>query len=142
MSTLNNADHIDAFRENSYRLDKTASDTKSTRFFICIETVQEKLYWYNQYGGILTSSNAIIFPCALSDENIGVMIWRTRCNNPVNHLLVYDVLSKSCYLFKRSWASSLRCGVTDKKYSSELKFSCTYFCFLISFHHNLSFIGQ
>ncbi len=80
MSTQNNADHIDSFRENSYRLDKTASDTKSTRFFICIETVQEKLYWYNQYGAILTSSNAFIFPCALCDENIGVMIWRTRCN--------------------------------------------------------------
>jgi hypothetical protein len=112
MSTLNNADHIEAFRENSYRLDKTASDTKYTRFFICIETVQEKLYWYNQYGAILTSSNAFIFPCGLSDGNIGLMIWRTRCNSPVNHLLVYDVLSKSCYLFKRSWTASLRCDLT------------------------------
>ena len=33
MSTLNSADHIASFRENSYRLDKTASETKSTRFF-------------------------------------------------------------------------------------------------------------
>ena len=110
MSTLNNADHIDSFRENSYRLDKTASDTKSTRFFVCIETVQEKLYWYNQYGAILTSSNAFIFPCALSDGNIGVMIWRTRCNKPINHLLLYDVKTNSGYLFKRSW-TTLHCDV-------------------------------
>ena len=37
MSTINNADHIDSFRENSYRLDKTASDTKSTRFLSALK---------------------------------------------------------------------------------------------------------
>ena len=61
MSTLNSADHIASFRENSYRLDKTASETKSTRFFICIETRQEKLYWYNQYSAFLPHQMPLFF---------------------------------------------------------------------------------
>ena len=81
MSTLNNYDYIEAFRDYSYRLDKNASETKSTRFLIWIEMRQEKLYWYDQiYSAFLTSSNAFIFPCALSDGTFGLMIWRTRCS--------------------------------------------------------------
>ncbi len=108
MSTLNNADHIDSFQENSYRLDKTASDTKSTRFIVCIETVQEKFYWYNQYGAIRTLSMLLFF---LVRCPIGVMIWRIRCNKPINHLLLYDVKSKSCCIIKRVW-TTLHCDVS------------------------------
>ena len=111
MSTLNDSEYVEKFRGNSYRLDKTASETKATRFWVCIETQQEKLYWYDQYSAILTSSNAFIFPCALSDGNIGVMIWRTRCTKPVNHLLVYDVKTKKCHLVKRAWFY-LSCDIT------------------------------
>ena len=100
MSTQNSEDFIAIFRGYSYRLDKNASETKATRFVACLETTQEKLYWYNQYSGILTSSSAFIFPCGLSDGTIGVMIWRTRDTRPVNNCL--KCLS-NCYDELKSW---------------------------------------
>ena len=52
---------------------------------------------------MMTASNAYIFPCGLSNGTIGLMIWRSRCNKPVNHLLIYDCKDKVCYILKRSW---------------------------------------
>ena len=54
MSSQNSEDYIAEFRGFSYRLDKTASETKATRFVACLETIQEKIYLYDQYSGILT----------------------------------------------------------------------------------------
>ncbi len=105
MSAQNSEDFIASFKGYSYRLDINASETRASHFVVCLETIQEKLYCYNQYSGILTSSNAFIFPCALSDEIIGLMIWRTRDARPVNHLLVYNTDSKTCHLIKRNWTN-------------------------------------
>lgn len=94
---------------NTYSVAVNGSDTAQTTYFINHETLQRLLYWYEQYHGMLTPKYAFIFPSVLSDGTIGIVIWRTRCNRPANHLLKYDPKTKTASLDKTNWMKKVTC---------------------------------
>ena len=56
------------------------------------------LYWYNPFHGMITGSVSFLCPVGLECGLILAALWRTRCSNPVNHLLLFDPKIKECNL--------------------------------------------
>ena len=114
-------DYLESHNGLTYCLIINASGTSTTQLYVCVEKLQRKLYWYDQYMAILNTMSAFIFPCGLSDGTIGVCIWRTRCNRPKNHLLVYQPNTKECFLITTSWITSLQCDLSIKFDQDEVR---------------------
>ena len=57
-------------------------------------------YWYNSFHGIMTEKIQLLCPFYLESGIIVVALWRTRCNSPVVHVIMFDVKTALCSLSK------------------------------------------
>lgn len=94
----NSSDFIAEFNGMSYKYVKAATESVATKLFVCIELVVPMLYWYNPFHGFLTSKKTFICPMGLSNGHVLVAMWRTRCNRPTFHAVLYDPSDDTCYL--------------------------------------------
>jgi hypothetical protein len=74
------------------------TETAKTKFFICLEMIVPLLYWYNPFHGMITGSVSFLCPVGLASGLILVALWRTRCSNPVIHILLFNPKIKECHL--------------------------------------------
>ena len=52
------------------------------------------------FHGILTDKVQLICPCYLMSGLILVALWRTRCNSPVIHVVLFDEKAGFCLMSK------------------------------------------
>jgi hypothetical protein len=84
----------------SYQAAHDTTETGRTKYFYCLELVVSLLYWYNAFHAILTEKMQLICPCYLTDGMILVALWRTRCNSPVTHAILFATKTGLCFLCK------------------------------------------
>lgn len=84
------------------RVDSPTSIKPGTRHFVDTENKREDLYWYTEYSIIMTSYNLMVEYCALSNGDVVVGVWETRCNNPFVAILLCTASSSftECVLMK------------------------------------------
>jgi hypothetical protein len=75
------------------------SSMTRTHHFNVKGRISEELYWYQQYAAILTPSHAYLEFCALSNGDVCVGVWETRCAKPFHALLVFMKQKEQCELF-------------------------------------------
>ena len=88
----------------TYQAAHDANETGRTKYFYCLELVVPLLYWYNPFHGILTDQKHILCPCYLDNGMILVALWRTRCNSPVMHAILFDEKNESCSMCKDAYS--------------------------------------
>jgi hypothetical protein len=69
-----------------------------TSHFIVRGRVSHKLYWYQQFAAILTPSQVYVEFCALSNGDVCVGVWETRCSRPFHALLMFRLDKDRCEL--------------------------------------------
>jgi hypothetical protein len=72
-----------------------------------------KIYWWEVYHGIISSSYTFVCPCRLEGNNwVLCLILKTRCNNPHFDCLIYDMDMDKCFVLKstvQTWYNSFTC---------------------------------
>ena len=99
----NLVDYVAPWNNCNYMYVKSATESVQTKLFCCVEMTVPLLYWYTPYHGILTSKMHFICPVGLTNGLVLVALWRTRCNDPINHAIFYDPVKDECYMKKQGW---------------------------------------
>ena len=90
-------------REVEFRVDESAlvgvSSMPRTHHFIARDRLSEKLYWFEQFAAISTPSHVYVELCALSNGDVCLGVWETRCNRPFHALLIFRQECGKCELF-------------------------------------------
>ena len=90
-------------REVEFRVDESAlvgvSSMPRTHHFIARDRLSEKLYWFEQFAAISTPSHVYVEFCALSNGDVCLGVWETRCNRPFHALLIFRQECGKCELF-------------------------------------------
>ena len=79
--------------------DAAISIMKNTHHFFVVGRERLKLYWFEQYGAIMTPSHQYVEYCSLSNGDVIVGVWETRCNRPFHAILVWRRPTGKCELF-------------------------------------------
>jgi len=91
----------------SYQAAHDTTETGRTKYFYCLELVVSLLYWYNAFHAILTEKMQLICKCYLTDGMILVALWRTRCNSPVTHAILFATKRDCVFCAKQQEPSLL-----------------------------------
>jgi hypothetical protein len=90
-------------KENHYYKDESAQNGVTamprTHHFLVQGYEPKKLFWYEQYAALMTPSHAYFEFCALSNGDVCVGVWETRCNRPFHAILIYQTAKRKCELF-------------------------------------------
>jgi hypothetical protein len=90
-------------KENNYYMDESAQNGVTTmprtHHFHVQGREPKKLYWFEQYAALMTPSHAYFEFCALSNGDVCVGVWETRCNRPFHAMLIYHPTKCKCELF-------------------------------------------
>ena len=85
-----------------YLLDETKHfgvSSMGQTFHFCVRGREShKLYWYEQFAAVMTPMHTYIEFCGLSNGDVCVGVWETRCNRPFHALLIYRKGKKVCEL--------------------------------------------
>jgi hypothetical protein len=92
-----NDTHLQVYADESAQYGVTSMP--NTHHFYVRDRESHKLYWYEQFAGILTPSHLYVEFCALSNGDVCVGVWETRCSRPFHALLVYRTAKERCELF-------------------------------------------
>jgi hypothetical protein len=90
-----------------YRQDDAISSQAQTYHFIVGEREREKLYWYTEYACIMTNYNIYVEMCGMSNGDVILAVWETRCARPFQSILVWrkkedDVVLVKCADYRRA----------------------------------------
>jgi hypothetical protein len=94
------------------RKDPSVSHKAKTYHFRAREHEYLFLYWFEQYGAIMTPDHLYVEFCKLSSGDVIVGVWETRCDRPFHAILVYHIHENSCELFTVSDFRSIHPDVT------------------------------
>lgn len=72
-----------------YRDDEVAAIQPQTFHFNVKDRKREKLYWFTEYAAIMTSYNLYVEYCGMSNGDIILGVWETRCARPFQAVLVW-----------------------------------------------------
>jgi hypothetical protein len=73
-----------------------------------------RLYWFEQFAAIMTPTHVYFEFCGLSNGDVCVGVWETRCNRPFHSLLIYKRAKGECELFHtQDWRRIYRDVVFD-----------------------------
>lgn len=75
------------------------SSMPRTHHFIARDRESHKLYWFEQFAAIATPQHVYVEFCALSNGDVCIGVWETRCNRPFHALLIYHVIKKKVELY-------------------------------------------
>jgi hypothetical protein len=78
---------------------KHSKKMPKTHHFIVQDRERLVLYWYEQYAAIMTPEHIYIEFCPMSNGDIVVGVWETRCNRPFHAVLIYHLETKECELY-------------------------------------------
>lgn len=94
-----------------YRMDDAIASQAQTYHFIVGEREREKLYWYTEYACIMTNYNIYLEMCGLSNGDVILAVWETRCNRPFQAMLVWRKKEDDAVLIKCSDFRKASAGV-------------------------------
>jgi hypothetical protein len=80
-------------------VDQACSIMQNTHHFVVVGRERLKLFWFEQYGAIMTPQHLYVEYCRLSNGDVIVGVWETRCNRPFHAILVWRKDTGKCELF-------------------------------------------
>jgi hypothetical protein len=71
----------------------------NTHHYLVRNRETKKLYWFEQFAAIITPMHIYIEFCGLTNGDVCVGVWETRCNRPFHAVLIFRVTKGECELF-------------------------------------------
>lgn len=80
------------------------SHKAQTKLFVNQQLMLPKLYWYDDFHGMLTNEFAVLAPMALEDDKIFLSCWRTRSDtSPTFVGIFWDKRTDKIIMVKDNW---------------------------------------
>jgi hypothetical protein len=83
-----------------YRQDDAITSQAQTYHFIVAEREREQFYWYTEYACIITNYNIYVKMCGMSNGDVILAVWETRCARPYHAIVVWRKKEDDVLLFK------------------------------------------